>query len=87
MLREVVLDTETTGTDPASGDRVVEIGMVELLNHIPTGETRQIYCNPQRPMPEGAFRVHGLSDQFLPTSRSSPRSRTISPRSSATPGS
>jgi DNA polymerase-3 subunit epsilon len=65
MLREVVLDTETTGTDPAAGDRVVEIGMVELLNHIPTGETRQIYCNPQRPMSEGAFRVHGLSDQFL----------------------
>jgi len=65
MLREVVLDTETTGTDPSAGDRVVEIGMVELLNHIPTGETRQIYCNPQRPMPEGAFRVHGLSDQFL----------------------
>jgi DNA polymerase III subunit epsilon len=65
MLREVVLDTETTGTDPAAGDRVVEIGMVELLNHIPTGEARQIYCNPQRPMSEGAFRVHGLSDQFL----------------------
>jgi DNA polymerase-3 subunit epsilon len=65
MLREIVLDTETTGTDPSAGDRVVEIGMVELLNHIPTGETRQIYCNPQRPMPEGAFRVHGLSDQFL----------------------
>lgn len=64
-MREIVLDTETTGTDPASGDRIVEIGMVELINHIPTGETRQLYCNPQRPMSEGAFRVHGLSDQFL----------------------
>jgi DNA polymerase-3 subunit epsilon len=65
MLREIVLDTETTGTDPASGDRIVEIGCVELLNHIPTGRSFHVYINPQRPMSDGAFRVHGLSDAFL----------------------
>ena len=65
MLREIVLDTETTGTDPASGDRIVEIGCVELLNHIPTGRHYHVYLNPQRPMSEGAFKVHGLSDAFL----------------------
>jgi DNA polymerase-3 subunit epsilon len=64
MLREIVLDTETTGTDPA-GDRIVEIGCVELLNHIPTGRTYHVYVNPQRPMSQGAFAVHGLSDGFL----------------------
>jgi DNA polymerase III subunit epsilon len=64
MLREIVLDTETTGTDPA-GDRIVEIGCVELLNHIPTGRTYHVYVNPQRPMSQGAFAVHGLSDSFL----------------------
>ncbi len=65
MLREIVLDTETTGTDAAQGDRVIEIGCVELLNHIPTGRTYHAYINPQRPVSEGAFRVHGLSDAFL----------------------
>jgi DNA polymerase-3 subunit epsilon len=65
MLREIVLDTETTGTDPASGDRIVEIGCVELLNHIPTGRFYHVYINPERPMSEGAFKVHGLSDAFL----------------------
>ncbi len=65
MLREIVLDTETTGTDPASGDRVVEIGCVELLNHIPTGRTFHVYLNPQRAMSAGALAVHGLSDEFL----------------------
>jgi DNA polymerase-3 subunit epsilon len=65
MLREIVLDTETTGTDPASGDRVVEIGCVELLNHIPTGRTYHVYLNPQRAMSAGAQAVHGLSDDFL----------------------
>src|SRR5918995_4282836 len=64
MLREIVLDTETTGTDPA-GDRIVEIGCVELLNYIPTGRTYHVYVNPQRPMSQGAFEVHGLSDDFL----------------------
>lgn len=65
MLREVVLDTETTGLDPTKGDRVVEIGCVELLNHIPTGQTFHVYINPERTMPQAAFDVHGLSDQFL----------------------
>ena len=64
-MREIVFDTETTGLDPAAGHRVVEIGCVELLNHMPTGETRQWYLNPQRDMPEEAFRVHGLSEEFL----------------------
>ena len=65
MSREVVLDTETTGLSPATGDRIVEIGCVELINHIPTGRHFHIYLNPERPMPEEAFRVHGLSDDFL----------------------
>jgi DNA polymerase-3 subunit epsilon len=64
-MREIVLDTETTGLDPAGGDRVVEIGCVELVNHLASGETFQCYINPERDMPEGAFRVHGLSSQFL----------------------
>jgi len=64
-MREIVLDTETTGLDPNSGDRVVEIGLVELENLVPTGVTRQWYLNPERDMPEGAFRVHGLSAEFL----------------------
>src|SRR5918992_3682117 len=64
MLREIVLDTETTGTDPA-GDRIVEIGCVELVNYIPTGRTYHVYVNPQRPVSQGAFEVHGLSDGFL----------------------
>ena len=64
-MREIVLDTETTGLDPASGDRNVEIGCVELINHLASGETFQCYINPERDMPEGAFRVHGLSAQFL----------------------
>ena len=65
MLREIVLDTETTGTDPLKGDRVIEIGCVELLNHIPTGKTYHVYINPQCPVSAGAFAVHGLSDDFL----------------------
>lgn len=64
-LREIVLDTETTGLDPKTGDRVVEIGGVELLNHIPTGRVFHRYLNPQRSMPAEAFRVHGLSEAFL----------------------
>ena len=65
MNREIVLDTETTGLSPAMGDRLVEIGCVELINHIPSGRHLHVYINPQRAMPEEAFRVHGLSDEFL----------------------
>src|SRR3712207_895653 len=65
MLREIVLDTETTGTDPAKGDRVIEIGCVEMLNHIPTGKSYHVYINPECPVSPGAFAVHGLSDAFL----------------------
>lgn len=64
-MREIVLDTETTGFDPADGDRLVEIGCVELVNHVATGVTFHRYCNPERDMPEDAFRVHGLSIEFL----------------------
>ena len=65
MIREIVLDTETTGLSPQGGDRLVEIGCVELINHIPTGKTHHVYINPERSMPEEAFRVHGLGDEFL----------------------
>lgn len=64
-MREIVLDTETTGFDPESGDRIVEIGAVELLNHLPTGQVFHVYVNPERDMPEEAFAVHGLSTAFL----------------------
>jgi DNA polymerase-3 subunit epsilon len=64
-MREIVLDTETTGFEPAEGDRIVEIGAVELVNHVPTGQTFHVYINPKRPMPEAAFKVHGLGDDFL----------------------
>lgn len=64
-MREVVLDTETTGLDPNTGDRIVEIGAVELFNHMPTGKTYHQYINPERSMPDGAFAVHGLGDEFL----------------------
>src|SRR6188474_358862 len=64
-MREIVLDTETTGLDPFDGHRVVEIGCVELLNRIPTGNSFHRYLNPQRDMPEQAFAVHGLSGEFL----------------------
>jgi len=64
-MREVVLDTETTGLDPASGHRVVEIGCVELINHVPSGQVFQAYLNPERDMPIDAERVHGLSSAFL----------------------
>jgi len=64
-IREIVLDTETTGLSASKGDRLVEIGCVELINHIPTGKTFHKYCNPERDMPEGAFKVHGLSEEFL----------------------
>lgn len=64
-MREIVFDTETTGLDPAKGDRVVEIGAVEILNLIPTGRIFHVYIDPERDIPEEAFRVHGLSREFL----------------------
>ena len=64
-MREIVLDTETTGFEPSEGHRIVEIGAVELENHIPTGRTFHVYLNPDRPMPKEAFEVHGLGDDFL----------------------
>ncbi|HLH11438.1 MAG TPA: DNA polymerase III subunit epsilon [Methylovirgula sp.] len=64
-MREIVIDTETTGLDPSTGHRIVEIGCVELFNAIPTGQTFHVYLDPERDMPEDAFRVHGLSADFL----------------------
>lgn len=64
-MREIVLDTETTGFEPGEGDRIVEIGAVELYNHMPTGRTYHQYINPERGMPQAAFEVHGLGDEFL----------------------
>lgn len=64
-MREIVLDTETTGLSPAEGHRIVEIGAIELLNHLPTGNTFQLYLNPERDMPKEAEAVHGLSSAFL----------------------
>lgn len=64
-MREIVLDTETTGFEPTEGDRIVEIGAVELFNHMPTGRTYHQYINPERSMPKAAFEVHGLGDDFL----------------------
>ncbi|WP_322891002.1 MULTISPECIES: DNA polymerase III subunit epsilon [unclassified Yoonia] len=64
-MREIVLDTETTGFEPGEGDRIVEIGAVELIRHVPTGRTYHQYINPQRTMPAEAFAVHGLGDDFL----------------------
>lgn len=64
-MREIVLDTETTGFEPAEGHRIVEIGAIELMNHMPTGRTYHQYINPERAMPKEAFEVHGLGDDFL----------------------
>jgi DNA polymerase-3 subunit epsilon len=64
-MREIVFDTETTGLDPLTGDRLVEIGCIELLNRFPTGKTFHRYLNPERDMPRAAFDVHGLSAEFL----------------------
>src|SRR6195952_3177260 len=66
-MREIVLDTETTGLDPLRGDRLVEIGCVEIYNRMPTGQTYHVYINPERDMPMEAFTVHGLSPEFLST--------------------
>jgi DNA polymerase-3 subunit epsilon len=64
-MREIVLDTETTGLDPLRGDRLVEIGCIEIYNRMPTGQTFHRYLNPERDMPAEAFAVHGLSAEFL----------------------
>jgi len=64
-MREVVLDTETTGLDPAAGHRIVEIGCVELVNHVATGRHFHTYVNPQREIPDGAKAIHGLTAEFL----------------------
>ncbi|HPG22359.1 MAG TPA: DNA polymerase III subunit epsilon [Amaricoccus sp.] len=75
-MREIVLDTETTGLDPAGGDRIVEIGGVELVNHMPTGRSFHAYINPERDMPAEAFAVHGLSAEFL---SDKPKFREVAP--------
>ncbi|GGN40750.1 DNA polymerase III subunit epsilon [Novosphingobium indicum] len=64
-MREIIFDTETTGFDPKSGDRMVEIGCIEMINRVPTGKTFHAYFNPERSMPAEAEAVHGLSDAFL----------------------
>ncbi len=64
-MREIVFDTETTGLDPTAGHRIVEIGCIEILNSIPTGQTFHFYLDPERDMPEEAFRMHGISAEFL----------------------
>ena len=64
-MREIVFDTETTGLDPLQGDRLVEIGCIELFNRFPTGRTFHCYFNPERDMPESAVNIHGLTNEFL----------------------
>jgi DNA polymerase-3 subunit epsilon len=64
-MREIIFDTETTGFEPSEGHRIVEIACLELVNQIPTGRKFQCYLNPERDMPEAAFRIHGLTEQFL----------------------
>lgn len=64
-MREIVLDTETTGFDPTTGDRVIEIGCVEVENYLPTGRTFQVYINPERDVPAEAIAVHGITNEFL----------------------
>ncbi|MEI4234311.1 DNA polymerase III subunit epsilon [Roseovarius sp. D22-M7] len=68
-MREIVLDTETTGFDPETGDRIVEIGAIELHNHMPTGRTFHEYINPERGMPDEAFGVHGIGPDLLAVPR------------------
>ena len=64
-MREIVLDTETTGLSTDNGDRIVEIGCVELINHVPSNNTYQVYLNPEKDMDPGAEKVHGLTNEFL----------------------
>lgn len=77
-MREIVLDTETTGFEPGEGDRIVEIGAVELLNHMPTGRTYHQYINPERSMPAGAFGIHGIGPDLLePPQQPKPGQETL----------
>jgi len=64
-MRQIFLDTETTGLSPESGDRVIEIGCIELVNRRFTGRNKHFYLNPERPSSEDALKIHGLSDEFL----------------------
>ena len=64
-MREIVLDTETTGLDPSGGDRLIEIGCIELMNRFPTGQVFHRYLNPDRDIPATAYAVHGISNEFL----------------------
>ncbi len=64
-MREICLDTETTGLKPQEGHRVIEIGAVELINHIPTGRTYHVYINPERDVPQEAVKIHGITEEFL----------------------
>ncbi len=64
-MREIVLDTETTGMDPVKGDRLVEIGCVELMNHLPTGKHYHVYINPERDIPAEATAVHGITNEYV----------------------
>lgn len=65
MTRELIFDTETTGFDPLTGDRLIEIGLVEMIDRSLTGSNYHAYVNPERDVPEGAFKIHGLSTEFL----------------------
>ena len=65
MMREIVLDTETTGINPRDGHRIIEIGALELMHHLPTGKHLHIYVNPEREIDQGAVAVHGLTSEFL----------------------
>ena len=77
-MREIVLDTETTGFEPADGDRIVELGAVELMGHAPTGRTYHVYINPQRSMPAEAFEVHGIGPDLLePPQEPKPGQQTL----------
>jgi DNA polymerase-3 subunit epsilon len=64
-MREIALDTETTGFDPFTGDKIIEIGCVELINKIPTNNVYHVYINPERSVPEESIKIHGLRDEFL----------------------
>ena len=64
-IKEIVLDTETTGLSFEQGDRIIEVGCVELHNHIPTGKTLQFFCNVQKKISEEASKIHGITNEFL----------------------
>jgi DNA polymerase-3 subunit epsilon len=84
-MRKVILDTETTGLDFRAGDRIVEIGCVELRGRQPTGQRFHAYINPDREVPQGAIEIHGLTNEFLADKPSLPRSWRTSSSSFAAP--